>query len=284
MKFLILGATGMAGHMIGLYLHEAGHKVTGVSRRPMTLFSNVLCDATDLKGLESILSDGDYDAVVNCVGVLNQNAEDDKASAAFLNGFLPHFLVGATRQSQTKVIHLSTDCVFSGKSGNYTETSLRDGETFYDRSKALGEIEDTKNLTLRNSIIGPDLLPSGIGLLNWFMQQKGGIGGYTRAMWTGMTTLQLAKVIETAMYANAVGLYQMVPDHNISKYELLGLFNRYIRRDKIEINPVDSIVVDKTLIRTKYEPLPVVPDYETMVCELGQWMREHRQLYPHYQM
>ena len=101
---------------------------------------------------------------------------------------------------------MSTDCVFSGKTGGYDESSLRDGETFYDRSKALGELENQKDLTFRNSIIGPDLNEEGIGLFNWFMKQTGEINGYTKAMWTGVTTLTLAKAMESAVQQGLTGL------------------------------------------------------------------------------
>ena len=112
---------------------------------------------------------------------------------------------------------MSTDCVFSGKRGQYTEEDERDGKTFYDRSKALGEIEDGKNLTLRQSIVGPDIKVNGIGLLNWFMQQNGEVNGFTKAMWTGQTTLQLAMTMEVAAKEKAHGLYNSVRS-NISKW------------------------------------------------------------------
>lgn len=179
---------------------------------------------------------------------------------------------------------MSTDCVFSGASGNYTEDSLRDGTTFYDRTKALGELEDDKNITLRNSIVGPDINPEGIGLLNWFMKQNGEIKGYTKAMWTGMTTLQLAKIMEKAAEEKAYGLYNMVPDCNISKFDLLGLFNKYLKGGKTKILPFDGFIADKTLIRTRFDFGMTVPDYETMVSEMAQWMFEHKDLYPHYDL
>jgi len=100
-------------------------------------------------------------------------AEENKALAAFLNAYFPHFLADITKDLNTQVVHMSTDCVFSGKRGSYTGDDLRDGESFYDRSKALGELNDGKNITLCNSIVGPDVNPNGIGLLNWFMKQKG---------------------------------------------------------------------------------------------------------------
>jgi dTDP-4-dehydrorhamnose reductase len=282
MKFLVLGASGMAGHTIAIYLQEQGHDVLGFVRRKVSFVPCVTGDAMNTDSLRTLIQSGNFDAVINCIGILNQAAEEQKARAVFLNSYFPHFLAEVTSNISMQIIHMSTDCVFSGNAGNYTETSLRDGETFYDRSKALGELEDGKNLTLRNSIVGPDIDASGIGLLNWFMKQAGEINGFTGAMWTGMTTLQLAKIMESAAKQHIHGLYNMVPDHNISKYELLRLFNRYIRSDAIRINAFDGVSADKTLIRTRFDFLDTVPDYEMMVREMAGWMRAHAQLYPHY--
>ena len=284
MKFFILGCNGMAGHIITIYLKEQGHEVVGFARTPSDFVPTVIGDGYDTKLIERCILDGNYDAVINCVGMLNQFAENDKATAAFLNGYLPHFLVKVTEGIKTQVIHMSTDCVFSGKTGPYTETSLPDGTTFYDRSKALGEINDSKNLTLRNSIVGPDIKQKGIGLLNWFMQQSGEVNGFTGAMWTGQTTLQLAKTMEAAAKAKVSGLINMVPSTNISKYELLKLFNHYLRNDELIINPIEGVIADKTLIRTNNEFNYQIPDYEIMVREMAEWMKLHKKLYPHYNL
>ena len=193
--------------------------------------------------------------------------------------------VGLTKRlTHTQIIHMSTDCVFSGKRGQYTEDDFRDGMTFYDRTKALGEIVNDKDLTMRQSIVGPDINQNGIGLMNWFLQQHGEVTGYTGAMWTGQTTLQLAKTMEAAAKERARGLYNMVPDTNISKCDLLGLFNKYIRKEKITIIPVDKMSADKSLKRTKWDFDYHIPDYETMIVELADWMRKHKALYPHYEL
>ena len=285
MKFLVLGCNGMAGHLISLYLHEQGHEVTGFARSKSKYVDSIEGDAADTESIKSIIDKGHYDSVINCIGVLNQFAEQNHARAVYLNSYLPHFLADVTSGTETQVIHMSTDCVFSGKRGGYTEHDLRDGETFYDRSKALGELEDGKNLTLRNSIVGPDIKASGIGLMNWFMQQKGPVNGFTKAMWTGQTTLQLAKTMEAAAQQRAHGLYNTVPKRSISKYELLCLFNREVRIQPIEIIPQDSFVADKSLVRTCYEGFSYeIPDYEVMIKELGNWMRAHREMYPHYDL
>ena len=284
MKFLVLGCNGMAGHTISLYLKEQGHDVVGFAQEKSKLVDTVVGDARDTVSLAKTIKEGNYDSVINCIGLLNQFAENNKALASFLNGYFPHFLADVTSGSQTQVIHMSTDCVFSGKKGYYTEDDLPDGATFYDRSKALGELEDGKNITLRNSIVGPDINANGIGLLNWFMKQKGEINGFTKAMWTGQTTLQLAKTMEVAARERAHGLYNTVPDHSISKYDLLRLFNKYLRNNELEIKPIEGINADKSLKRTRFDFSYLIPDYETMVEELATWVRKHAQLYPHYSL
>lgn len=284
MKFLIFGCNGMAGHLVSVYLQEQGHEVVGFARSNSGLVKTIMGDALDAQSVKSALEQEHFDVAVNCVGILNQFAEANKAQAVYLNSFFPHYLAALTRNTPTQIIHISTDCVFSGKRGQYSEDDLRDGPTFYDRSKALGELEDDKNLTLRQSIIGPDIKKNGIGLLNWFMQQQGPLNGFTGALWTGLTTLQLAKVIEEAAKSKAHGLHHIVPDHYISKYELLGLFNKHLRNGEVSIAPVDKISVNKSLKRTKFDFACPIPDYEQMIAELADWMRAHKQLYPHYEL
>lgn len=282
MNFFVLGCNGMAGHTIALYLKEQGHQVFGFDRSKSKYINSIAGDAFNTEFLRRHINENKYDSVINCIGILNQFADENKASATFLNSYLPHFLAEVTLDSDTQVIHMSTDCVFSGKSGGYTENDFRDGETFYDRSKALGELDDEKNITLRNSIIGPDINSSGIGLFNWFMQQRGEIEGYTKSMWTGQTTLQLAKTMEAAAKEKSHGLYNTVPNYSISKYDLLRLFNHYFRGDSLKINPVAGIDLDKSLKRTKYEFSYVIPDYETMIAELADWVLKHKDIYPYY--
>ncbi len=285
MSFLILGCNGMAGHMITLYLYEKGYEVTGFAREKSRFVETVVGDARDLEQIKKTIEDGKYDTVINCIGLLNQFAEEDHEGAVFLNTYLPHYLARITADTQTKIIHMSTDCVFSGRKGNYREQDFPDGRLFYDRTKALGELNDQKNITFRNSIIGPDMKTDGIGLMNWFMQQEGQVKGYKNAIWTGQTTLQLAKTIECAVMQQVYGLYNMVPDKSISKYEILCLLNRYLRREVIEIIPDEDFRVNKSLIRTNYRGFDYkIPDYETQIMELGTWMREHKRLYPHYKL
>lgn len=284
MKLLILGCNGMAGHTISLYMQKQGHTVVGFDRNKSKFVNSIAGDARNEDVIRDIVVNGHFDAVINCIGILNQFAEQNKALATYLNSYFPHFLADITYGSSTQVVHMSTDCVFSGKKGQYTEDDYPDGETFYDRSKALGELVDDKNLTLRNSIVGPDINPKGIGLLNWFMQQSGEVNGYTMAMWTGQTTLQLAKTMEAAIKKRVNGLYNTVPSTSISKYDLLCLFNKYMRNSGMIIHPIEGVKADKSLRRTKFDFDYIIPDYEVMVSELSKWIFDHKNIYPHYSL
>lgn len=282
MKILVLGGSGMAGHTISIYFKEIGHDVTAFSRSKISYCKNINGDVADFKFLQKIIEEGNYNAVINAIGLLNENAESNKSFAVLLNSYLPHFLSYTTKDMDTRIIHMSTDCVFSGKTGGYSESSFRDGETFYDRSKALGELETCKDLTFRNSIIGPDRNKSGIGLFNWFMKQDGQINGFTKVIWTGVTTLTLAKAMEQAMEENLTGIYHLVNNETINKYELLNLFNKHMRNEEIVILPSDKVSVDKSLLNNRTDFSFKVPSYEEMIIEMKEWIENYQELYPHY--
>ncbi len=283
MKILVLGATGMAGHMISLYLKEAGHAVVGFSRKGTEfLDENVIGDVTNFEMLKKEILSNQYDAVINCIGILNSDAEDHKSNAVLLNGYLPHFLSDITADTNTKIIHMSTDCVYSGSENIlFTENQLPNGPTFYDRSKALGEIINEKDLTFRNSIIGPDISQEGIGLFNWFMKQSGSIGGYTSVLWTGVTTLTLAKAIDQALKEDLSGLYHLVNNELISKYDLLRLFNRHFKNEELMIQKNEDVKSLKGLYNTRSDFTFSVPTYEVMVKEMYDWVIDHKDLYPY---
>lgn len=282
MRVLVLGSSGMAGHMICLVLESLGYDVTGFARKDNGLIKTVTGDALQTEHLDKVISDGKYDAVINCIGILNSDAEHQKDIAVFLNSYLPHHLCSVCENLNTRVVHLSTDCVFSGKTGSYTETDFPDGGTFYDRTKALGEIIDRRNLTLRTSIIGPDIDPNGIGLFNWFMKQSGTIKGYTGSLWNGITTLELAKVIDTCLNQGITGIVQPTAAEVVSKFKLLDLIKDEFQINDISIEPVEGIVQDKSLIRSEVEELGPSKGYCSMLGELREFMRGNSKMYPHY--
>ena len=273
----------MAGHLISLYFKEKGHEVVGFARQQSDLLNcTIIGDAADMSLIKETIDEGNYDAIINCIGLLNQFAEQNKAMAILLNGYLPHYLTEITKDTQTKIIHMSTDCVFAGNDGPYYEDAFPNGASFYDRSKAIGEINTEKDLTFRNSIVGPDIKPSGIGLFNWFMKQEGEIEGYTGAIWTGVTTYTLAKAMEYALKENLTGLYNLVNNESINKYDLLVLFNKYFRAGKVKISASGKVQLDKSLRRKREDFSFVVPSYEQQVKEMREWVDAHPLLYSHY--
>jgi dTDP-4-dehydrorhamnose reductase len=282
MKVLVLGATGMAGHVIANYLVESGHEVTCFSRQPLPGFHGHQGDATDPAALRAALFESDFDAVVNGIGILNRDAEENRALAIMLNSWLPHYLSDLHIQGGPRVVHISTDCVFSGTQGGYSETSSPDSLTFYGRSKALGELDNDRDLTFRTSIIGPDMRANGIGLLNWFMQQDGKVPGYARAIWTGVSTITLARAIEHSLKEQLTGLHHLVNGQPISKLDLLSLFNKNLRSNSVVIVPSQELVVNKSLINQTSSLAFEVPGYDAMVAEIADWIVTHDSIYPHY--
>jgi len=280
-KVVIVGSLGMAGHIMAEVLDDTEeYDVYGVARQSGKYVDSVL-DVTDFKALENYLQDIKPDYVINCVGALVSQSKEDVPSAILLNSYLPNFLSQLGNKLEYKLIHISTDCVFSGKDGQYTETSYRDGDDNYARTKALGEVINDKDLTIRTSIIGPELKMNGTGLLDWFFKQHGTINGYTQAYWSGITTLELAKATIEFLKQDITGLYQLCPKDKISKFDLLKLFGKVWDKE-IEVTPFDNYKVDKSLVCTRNDFSYPTPEFEKMLIETKQWMETHPSYYLHY--
>lgn len=276
MNILVLGSNGMLGHMVSTYLKEKNYNVVGTARSKK---ADYFYDAfNDMEKIEEIIKEVKPNFVINCIGILNKDAENNHYLATKLNSLLPHYLDALSNEYNFKFIHISTDCVFSGEKGQYRETDIQDAKSFYGRSKALGEVNNEKNLTLRTSIVGPDINEKGIGLFHWFMNQEGKVNGYTKAIWSGVTTLQLAKIIEIVLNNNMVGLHHAVNNDSICKRDLLNLFAKYSNKD-IEINDFDDFNENKSLINTNEEFNDIIPSYEVMVKEMCDWIKEHKEIY-----
>lgn len=283
-KVLLIGSKGMAGHVLYHYLKEQGVDVEDISRDDKYFPSTWHLDITNVAAVEEVIAAGAYSAIVNCIGILNADAESNPAKAILLNSHFPHALAHAAAKTNSRLIHISTDCVFNGKRGGYVESDVKDGEGFYARTKALGEVEYGPHLTIRTSIIGPELKTDGIGLLNWFLSQAGVIKGYDRAFWTGLTTTELAKAVHTFLFKpELTGLIHLVPKEKISKYDLLTCFLDILGNNRLETIEVNnSYAVDKSLLSTRQDIGYNVPDYRQMLRELKSWMNEHPQLYSRY--
>lgn len=282
-KIVVLGANGMAGHIITTGLQrDTGYEVISVARSKSVINPSVLMDVSDFTSLKNLIKNTQADVIVNCIGLLNKNAEDNPDQAILINSYLPHFLESETKGTNTKIIHISTDCVFSGEEGNYNEKSFKNGKGFYAQSKALGELENTKDLTLRTSIIGPELNTNGIGLFHWFSKQEGTVNGYTNAFWTGVTTIELLNAIKIAIDENLSGLYHLVNEEKISKYDLVNIFNTVFNKN-LKVQPYDVYRVDKSLINTRKDFTFKVKSYEEMILGMKTWIESNKELYAHYQ-
>ncbi|WDV44649.1 sugar nucleotide-binding protein [Clostridiaceae bacterium M8S5] len=282
-NILILGSTGMAGHVITMFLqNKEDFNVYNLSHRYKLNPQSKILDVMDINKIDNYLNTLQLDFIVNSIGVLNNNAKLNIDKAIYLNSYFPNYLSNKYKNTNTKIIQLSTDCVFSGLKGRYKEDDFRDGNTIYSRTKALGELKNNKDITLRMSIVGPDVNEDGIGLFNWFMSKHGQIKGYDKALWNGLTTLELAKIIEVCIRNDLRGLYNIVSKEIISKYKLLMMFKKVFKRYDIIVKQDSEYVVDKSLVNTRNDLEYEAPEYEKMIKDMKEWIIKHSNLYPHY--
>ncbi|MGX6442328.1 dTDP-4-dehydrorhamnose reductase family protein [Neobacillus sp. K501] len=272
MKILVLGGNGMAGHIIAQYFKNCSTYTVFSTSRDSSIPDTFLLDVRDQRMLEEIIDSIKPDVVINCVGILNEQASQNPLSALLVNSLLPHTLAKLMDRYGGRLIHISTDCVFSGIKGDYAENDPLDGQTVYAKTKSLGEVIGSNHLTIRTSIVGPEIRGNGIGLMNWFMQQNGEIKGYVNVFWNGVTTLELAKAIHKMIEQNITGLYHLTAPQKISKYELLELFKIVFKKEDVVITPDETIKSDKTLKNTRKDFIYHVPVYKQMLVELRDWL------------
>ena len=275
-RILVLGATGMAGHMVYYYLKEPGrYEMYSLVFRTRLTDDSLVCDVRDQNALRKVFGQVKPDIAINCIGALVKESKTNPDNAIYLNAYLPHFLKRLCDETRGRLIHISTDCVFSGEKGNYAEDDFRDADDTYGRSKALGEIINEKDCTLRTSIIGPELKVNGSGLFHWFMQQKGQVSGYTNAIWSGVTTLELAKAIEKVIENDLAGLFHVTNGIPVSKFNLLNLFREIWNRGDIEVNPYKKHYANKSLKKSSGFDFQV-PSYYNMCKDLKSWANKHK--------
>ena len=282
MKVLILGCTGTLGHKLYQVLTPL-FDVTGTIRRSyhdISKFdffqqSRIVpdVDAQEISRVEKVIGETGPDVVINCIGIVKQL--EDKAGMMlniWLNSLFPHQLYQICRAKGIRLIHIGTDCVFSGRKGNYQEEDPSDAEDIYGKTKHLGEVNETGALTVRTSFIGREL-NSRNGLLEWFLSNQGGkVNGYSNAMFSGFTTLHLSRIIADiiAKHQNLSGIYHIASDP-ISKFQLLTLIKKAMKLN-IEIKEYPDVRYDRSLDATRYskETGFTPPPWEKMVAELAE--------------
>jgi len=270
-KILVFGARGMFGHVVVRYLSGLGTYQVVACARGLQPHEGHSVEVTDFPAVRDVLEKERPDIVLNAVGMLVKACSDRPDQAILVNSYFPHCLARLGGELGFKLIHISTDCVFSGKTGGYREDSFRDGDLPYDRTKAMGEVVDSRNLTIRTSIIGPEVRENGTGLFRWFMQQHGTVRGYTNAFRSGVTSLELAKAVDAAIEQNLSGLYHLAMP-KISKFDLLELFRDIWRKDDVEILPSADFHCNRELLCTRKDFQYALPaSHRAMLEELRRW-------------
>lgn len=261
----------MLGHLLLEYYSSRNYDISGITEED--------CDITQADLWLQIDSE-QPDVIINCMRLVIEPCEVNPNRAIYINSFIPKYLSWKYKDAPVKIIQLSTDCVFSGERGNYSEHDIPDGKSIYSLTKYSGELHNSKDLTIRTSYLGPNLKGKNEELFDWLFAQSGDVYGYTNAFWNGVTTLELAKIIEHAIEKNVVGLYHLGSQTKLSKYELLLIIQRTYSLNYITINAVESNQVDRFLIDSRNEL--EVSDYNTMFDELYNFMLANNNLYKHY--
>lgn len=282
MRVLILGASGMLGNaMLRVLVRGAGFEVQGTTRSaearrffdpPLNkhIISGIEIENHD--ALVRLFAETKPQVVVNCIGLIKQHSEaDDPLAALPINAMLPHRLAMLCDLAGSRLVHISTDCVFAGTAGNYLESDPSDAGDMYGKSKYLGEVGYPHTVTLRTSIIGHELA-SMHGLINWFLAQEGQVKGYRRAIFSGLPTVELAHVVRDVVLPrpDLSGVYH-VASAPISKYDLLQLVAKAYGKS-IKIVPDDAVVIDRSLNADRFREAtgyvaPSWPELVERMCE-----------------
>ena len=263
MKILVLGVSGMLGNTVFRYFAEnKKYEVIGSARGSSVLhalgpeLANKIILGTDVENSDALaylFAKVKPNVVINCIGLIKQLAEASEPLQAIpINSLLPHRLARLCEIGGARLIHVSTDCVFSGTKGNYFETDPSDANDLYGRSKYLGEVDYPHVVTLRTSIIGHEL-GSTNGLIDWFLSQQEPVKGFTNAIFSGFPTIELAHIIRDVVlkHSQLSGLYH-VASAPISKYDLLKLVAQVYKKN-IKILPSDEVKINRSLNADKFK-------------------------------
>lgn len=276
MRVLILGASGMLGHQVWQIFRLRFEAFAAVRRRPEpAMFDDPRVqdgvDVADFERIGAIIDDLRPEAIVNCAGAVKQlESGRDPVEAITVNSLGPHVVARFASAAGARLVHISTDCVFSGARGRYSESDNPDPVDLYGRSKLLGEV-DAPHLTLRTSLIGREL-HGGHGLVEWFLANRGGsVRGYTKAVFSGVTTMEMARILAAVVerHRDLEGVYHIAAEP-ISKYDLLMRLNEVFGAG-VMIAADDSLVIDRSLDATRFRAMTglVPPSWDEMLAELG---------------
>ncbi len=282
---LVLGVTGMLGHVIFKEMSKnALFNVYGTTRNKSALKGffteqemNKVRNNVDADNFDTVIraiAAIQPDIIINCIGIIKQlPISNDPLTAITVNAQLPHRLSLVTKSANARLIHISTDCVFDGIKGNYTEKDASTAKDLYGRTKFLGEVYYPHAITIRTSIIGHELKTE-FSLIDWFMSQKDSVNGFTKAIYSGFSTNEMVNIISHYVIPNEKlsGLYH-VSSESISKYDLLSIIKRVYKKD-IDIKPYDDFVLDRSLNSDKFRSITGYqpPDWHKMISTMYEYV------------
>lgn len=284
MRILVLGVSGMLGNAMLRVLTEKGdHDVYGSARSDAVkkyfsppLAGNIICgiNVENIDSLTRLFEELRPEVVINCIGLVKQLAEaDDPLMALPINALLPHRLARLCGLVGARLVHISTDCIFNGAKGNYRESDPSDANDLYGMSKYLGEVAYPHTITLRTSIIGHEL-GGNHGLVGWFLAQTGPVKGYRKAIFSGLPTVELSRVVRDFVLPRPImnGLYQ-VAAAPIAKFDLLHLVARIYDRET-SIEPDDGVIIDRSLNSERFHKATgyVAPPWPELVARMRDFM------------
>lgn len=261
-RVLVLGASGMLGNAVLRVFAQSPEflafgsvrSASSMKSLPQEVKANIISgvDVENIDSLAKVFASVHPEIVINCVGLVKQLAEADDALLAIpINALLPHRLARLCEVANARLVHMSTDCVFSGAKGMYTEADASDAKDLYGRSKYLGEVDYPHAITLRTSIIGHEL-EGARSLVGWFLAQQGRVKGFRRAIFSGLPTVEIARLIRDHVISNPQlrGVYHVSADP-INKFDLLALVAKVYGKD-IEIQPDEQLAIDRSLDSTRF--------------------------------
>lgn len=278
-RILVLGGSGMLGHtLVNILEMDSSLDVYNLVRGVKINEKSIKCDVLEIRELKNNIDDLNPDFIINCIGILREESDQNFDKAIYINSFLPQWLLNYCSKTNIKFFHISTDCVFDGLEGGYTEESIPNAKDKYGKTKSLGEFDSKKHLCIRTSIIGPELKENGKGLLHWLFNQKGEILGYNNVYWSGVTTVELSKAILFSIKNNITGLWNFTNNKKISKYELLNMLIIEFNLSHLSLNKDFKNVTDKSLTserKINYE----IPPYNIMINQLKEYIEEYNSTY-----
>tara|TARA_B100001013_G_scaffold46189_1_gene24312 strand:- start:1128 stop:1976 length:849 start_codon:yes stop_codon:yes gene_type:complete len=275
MKILILGSTGVLGKTLQLYLSKKNIDFLTLSREKSKNRNINLKNFSNFKKLEQIISKIKPTHIINCIGVTKfNNTYKNKKLTISLNTKMPIYLAKFCKLNKIYLLHISTDCVFSGKKGNYSDNSVKDSKDLYGLSKNKGEVKNKFTSTIRTSFIGPELNTKK-SLLSWFLNEKKFVRGYSKAFFSGLTSLELCKIIDNYFIKKNILQNKIINigSRRISKFILLTKI-RMIFKKKIDIVRYQNFIIDRSLDSKKFRKLSnyKVVKWDKMLLELKKFM------------